>query len=90
MVSEIKRNRKPAWQNWLVKLRDRKEKYGQWKQRCVAWEYNRDALQICGDGIKRASAQMELYLVRDVKNNRKGFYKYIGQKERQWRVHLLW
>ena len=48
----------------------------------MAWEYNRDASQMCADRIKRAGEQMELCLVREVKNKRKGFYKYIGQKRK--------
>ena len=31
------------------------------------------------DGIRKAKSQMELNLVRDVKN-KKGFYRYIGEK----------
>ena len=39
-----------------------------------------DAVQMYGDGIGKAKVQMELNLVRDVKNNEKGFFRYIGQK----------
>lgn len=41
---------------------------------------NRDAIQICGDGIRKAKVQVDLNVVRDVKNNMKGFYRYTGQK----------
>lgn len=34
---------------------------------------------MCRDGIRKAKAQMELNLARDVKNN-KSFFRYIGQK----------
>ncbi|NXL88334.1 GTF2I factor, partial [Alectura lathami] len=44
-----------------------------------ASEEYKDAVRICRDRIMKAKAQMELNLVRDVKNN-KGFYRYIGQK----------
>ena len=33
---------------------------------------------MCRDGIRKAKAQMELHLARDVKN--KSFFRYIGQK----------
>ena len=33
---------------------------------------------MCRDKIRKAKAQMELNLARDVKNNKKGFYRYIG------------
>ena len=35
---------------------------------------------MCRDGIRKAKAQMELNLARDVKRNKKGFYRYTGQK----------
>ena len=31
-------------------------------------------------GIRKAKAQMELKLAREIKNNKKGFCKYIDQK----------
>ena len=35
---------------------------------------------MCGDGIRKAKAQVELNLARDMKNNKKGFYRYIGKR----------
>ena len=58
----------------LAKLRDKKEKYRQWKHGCVAWVEQRDAIWTWRDEIRKAKVQIELNLVRDVKNN-KGFYK---------------
>lgn len=52
----------------------------QWKQGCVTWEEYRYAVQTCTDRITKAEAQMELNLERNIKNSRKGFYRYIGQK----------
>ena len=34
----------------------------------------------CVERIRKTKAQMELNLVRDMKNNKKGFYRYISQK----------
>ena len=34
---------------------------------------------MCRDRIRKAKAQMELNLARDVKDN-KGFYRYIGRR----------
>ena len=39
------------------------------------------------DRIRNAKVQMELHVVRDVKLNKKGFYRYIGQK-RQAKEYL--
>ena len=47
-----------------------------------SWEEYRGVLQMCRDGIRKAKAQMELNLTRDVKNNKKGFYRYVGRRRR--------
>ena len=33
---------------------------------------------MCRDRIRKVKVQKELNLARDVKNNKKGFYRYIG------------
>ena len=48
----------------------------------MAWEEYRDAVRVCRDGIRKATARMELSLARDAKNNRKGFDRYIAQKRK--------
>ena len=58
--------------------------YRQWKQGWVAWKEHWDAVWTCRDGIKKASVHIELHLARDVKNNKKGFYR-----DRTRRVHPL-
>jgi len=54
--------------------------YRKWKQGCVAWEEYRDVVHMCRDRVRKAKAQIELNLVRDVKNNKKEFYKYTGRR----------
>ena len=54
--------------------------YKLWKQGRVTWEEYRDVVQTCRRRIRKAKVQVELNLVKDVKNNRKTFYRYIGQK----------
>ena len=51
-----------------------------WKQGRVTWEEYRDAVRTCRHRIRKAKAQVELNLARDVKNSKKTFYRYIGQK----------
>jgi len=58
--------------------------------RHITWEEYRDGIQICREGIRKAKVQMELNLEKDVKHNRKGLYRYIGQKRQTKRVYLLW
>ena len=36
----------------------------------------------CREGIRTAKAQLELNLARDVKNNKKGFFRYIRQQRK--------
>ena len=47
-------------------MRDKKQTCRQWKQGGVAWEEYGDAVQMCRDGIRKAKAQMEMQLVKDV------------------------
>lgn len=42
---------------------------------------NADPVQACRDRIRKANEQLELSLARDVKNNKKGFFMYTGQKK---------
>jgi len=64
----------------MVKLKGKKGMHKQWKQGQVSWEDYKDTAQLCRDGVRRAKMQLELYLARDAKNNKKGFYRYINQK----------
>ena len=41
---------------------------------------------MCRDRIRKANAQVELNLARDVKDNKKGFYRYIGRRRQTKRV----
>jgi len=41
-----------------------------------------DAVQTCRERIRKTKAHMELNLMRDVKDNKKEFYMYVGQKKK--------
>ena len=43
-------------------------------------EEYRHAVWTCRDVIRKAKAQTEVNLARDIRNNKEGFYRYIGQK----------
>lgn len=75
-------DRNSAWlcNDQLVKLKDEKDAYRQWKQEHMAWEKYRDAVQTCRDENRKTKAQMGLNLARNVKNNVKGFYRYSVQR----------
>ncbi|KFW94610.1 hypothetical protein N336_00311, partial [Phalacrocorax carbo] len=76
----VPRYKKSGNQDRLVKLKSKRELHRQWKQGQVSWEEYSDAAQLCRDGVRRAKAQLQLNLVRDAKNNKKGFYRYMNQK----------
>ncbi|KFQ42374.1 hypothetical protein N333_07813, partial [Nestor notabilis] len=64
----------------LRKLRGKKEAYRRWKQGQATWGVYRNVVREARDQVRKAKAQLELNLARDVKNNRKGFYRYIANK----------
>ena len=51
------------------------------KAGCVSWEEYRAVVPDCRR-LGKAKVQMELNLMRDVKDNKKGFYRYIGRRRR--------
>lgn len=40
----------------------------------------RDAVQLFRDGTRKPKAHLQLNLVRDMKGNKRGFYKYLSSK----------
>ena len=74
----------PAWMNkeLLDKLRHKKEAYRGWKQGQVAWEEYRETVRAARDQVRKAKALIELNLARDVKGNKKSFYRYVGDKRK--------
>ncbi|KFZ65688.1 hypothetical protein N338_12981, partial [Podiceps cristatus] len=79
-----KEGKRPAWlsRDLLVKPKGKKETHRQWKQGQASWEEYREAARLCRDGVRKAKAQLELNLVRNAKNNKKGFYRYVSQKRK--------
>lgn len=64
-----------------AELKHEKEAYGGWKQAQVTEEEYRDNVSVCQDEVGKARAQLELYLARDVKDQ-KGFFEYIGDERK--------
>ncbi|KGL88902.1 hypothetical protein N301_16250, partial [Charadrius vociferus] len=75
--------RRPLWMNreLLEKLKLRKEAYRGWKPGQVAWEEYREIVQAARDQVRKAKAQVELHLARDIKGN-KSFYRYVGDEDK--------
>ncbi|KFQ42915.1 hypothetical protein N333_08226, partial [Nestor notabilis] len=84
-----RRARRPPWMDkeLLRKLRGKKEAFRRWKQGQATWEDYTNAVWEARDQVRKAKAQLELYLARDVKSNRKDFYRYVAN-ERQGRDNV--
>ncbi|KFV02613.1 hypothetical protein N340_00830, partial [Tauraco erythrolophus] len=76
--------RRPAWMNkeLLDQLRHKKKAYRGWKQGQVAWEEYRAIVRATRDQVRKAKALIELNLARDIKGNKKSFYRYVSDKKR--------
>jgi len=48
----------------------------------ATWEEYRNVVRACNDAMRKAKVHLELKLARDVKNNKKGFCKYISSKRK--------
>ncbi|GAB0209397.1 mitochondrial enolase superfamily member 1 [Grus japonensis] len=79
-----KGSRRPAWMSkeLLEKLKGKKEVYRMWKKGLATWEEYRNVVRICRDATRKAKAHLELNLAMDVKDNKKGFFKYISSKRK--------
>ncbi|GAB0209645.1 mitochondrial enolase superfamily member 1 [Grus japonensis] len=66
----------------LGKVKQKKEAFRGWKQGQVAWEEYRETVRAARDQVRKAKAQTELNLARDVKDNKKSFYSYVSDKRR--------
>ncbi|GAB0186173.1 mitochondrial enolase superfamily member 1 [Grus japonensis] len=66
----------------LGKVKQKKEAYRGWKQRQVAWEEYRETIRAARDQVRKAKALTEINLARDVKDNKKIFYRYVSEKRR--------
>ncbi|KFV08322.1 hypothetical protein N340_11415, partial [Tauraco erythrolophus] len=77
-------NRRPARMNKLLldQLRHKKKAYRGWKQGQVAWEEYRAIVRATRDQVRKAKALIELNLARDIKGNKKNFYRYVSDKKR--------
>ncbi|KFW65506.1 hypothetical protein AS28_00874, partial [Pygoscelis adeliae] len=76
--------RRPAWlsQDLPAKLKHKTKMHRQWRQGYASWEDYKDIARECREGIRKAKDQLELNLARDVKNNKKSFFRCIGQQRK--------
>ncbi|GAB0204961.1 mitochondrial enolase superfamily member 1 [Grus japonensis] len=76
--------KRPPWMNkeLLGKVKQKKEAYRGWKQGQVTWEEYRETVRAARDQVRKVKALIELNLARDVKDNKKSFYRYVSDKRR--------
>ncbi|GAB0188177.1 mitochondrial enolase superfamily member 1 [Grus japonensis] len=72
----------------LGKVRQKKEAYRGWKQGQVAWEEYRETVRAARDQVRKAKALIEISLARDVKDNKKSFYRYVVSGKRRTRENV--
>ncbi|GAB0202575.1 mitochondrial enolase superfamily member 1 [Grus japonensis] len=79
-----KNTKRPLWMNkdLLGKVKQNQEAYRGWKQGQVAWEEYRETVQAAREQVRKAKALREISLARDVKDNKKSFYRYVSEKRR--------
>ncbi|GAB0206749.1 hypothetical protein GRJ2_003140500 [Grus japonensis] len=88
-----KSTKRPPWMNkeLLDKVKQKKEAYRGWKQGQVAWEEYRETVRAARDQVRKAKALIQISLARDVKDNKKSFYRYVSEKRRmRENVGPLW
>ncbi|CAM4569974.1 unnamed protein product [Lepidochelys olivacea] len=79
-----KYGRQPAWLNSeiLADLKYKKEAYKKWKiGQMTRYEY-KNIVRGCRSEIRKAKSHLELQLARDVKSNKKGFFRYVSNKKK--------
>ncbi|GAB0202681.1 mitochondrial enolase superfamily member 1 [Grus japonensis] len=75
----------------LGKVKQNQEAYRGWKQGQVAWEEYRETVRAAREQVRKAKALIEISLARDVKDNKKSFYRYVSDKRRtRENVGPLW
>jgi len=66
----------------LVELRWMRKVYRMWKEEQATWEEYRNVVRTCREATRKANAHLELNLTRDIRDNKKGFFKYISSKQK--------
>ncbi|CAM5108800.1 unnamed protein product [Eretmochelys imbricata] len=79
-----KYGRRPAWLNSeiLADLKHKKEAYKKWKIGQMTRKEYKNIAQACRSEIRKAKSHLELQLARDVKSNKKGFFRYVSNKKK--------
>ncbi|GAB0190597.1 mitochondrial enolase superfamily member 1 [Grus japonensis] len=66
----------------LGKLKGKKEVYRMWKKGLATWEEYRNIVRVCRDATRKPKTHLELNLAREVKDNKKCFFRYTNSKRK--------
>ncbi|CAM5090430.1 unnamed protein product [Eretmochelys imbricata] len=79
-----KYGRRLAWLNSeiLADLKHKKEAYKKWKVGQTTKKEYKNIARACRSEIRKAKSHLELQLARDVKGNKKGFFRYVSNKKK--------
>jgi len=66
----------------LLELRQKRKVYVMWKEGQATSEEYRNVVRACRDATRKAKFHLELNLARDVKDNKKVFFRYISSKRK--------
>ncbi|CAM4545620.1 unnamed protein product [Lepidochelys olivacea] len=79
-----KYGRRPAWltSEILAALKYKKGAYKKWKIGQMTRDEYKNIAWACRSEIRKAKSHLELQLARDVKSNKKGFFRYVSNKKK--------
>ena len=79
-----KGGRRPVWMSkeLMRKLKGKKKVHEMWKKGLTTWEEYRNVVRACRDATRKAKARLELNLAKVIKDNKKGFFKYVNSKRK--------
>ena len=64
------------------KLKGKKKIHEMWKKGLTTWEEYRSVVRACRDAMRKAKARLELTLAKVIKDNKKGFFKFVNSKRK--------
>ena len=79
-----KGGRTHAWMNKELptKLKWKIKVYGMWEEGQGTWDEYKNIVRACREATRKARVHLEFNLARDVKDNKKGFFKYVSSKKK--------
>ena len=64
-------------------FKSKREAHQRWRRGGLSVESYKGIARACGDAVRKAKAWLELILAVEVKNNKKGFFRYVNHKQKK-------